>query len=184
MREQLNFQIDHNIHLELTHDVHAEGLFAAIDENRDHISKFLSWVDHMKTVEDARNYIETCTQLFNASKEVSFVIIYAGKIVGRVGLHHINSLNKSAAIGYWLAEEAVGKGIIINSCKKLLNYGFDVLGLNRIEIRAATQNFKSQAIPEKLNFVKEGILRQAEIVNNNFLDLVLYSVLKEEWVKN
>lgn len=182
MQEQLTIQIDHSIHLELTHDAHAEGLFASVDENRDHISKFLSWVDHMKTVEDARNYIKTCTQLFNEGKEVSFVIIYADKIVGRVGLHHINNLNKSGAIGYWLAEEAVGKGIIINSCKKLIDYGFDVLGLNRIEIKAATQNFKSQAIPEKLNFVKEGILREAEIANNNFLDLILYSILKEEWI--
>ncbi|MFD2285618.1 GNAT family N-acetyltransferase [Pedobacter petrophilus] len=182
MQEQLNFQIDHNIHLELTHHTHAEGLFRSVDENRDHISKFLSWVDHMKTVEDTRNYIKTCTQLFNEGKEVSFVIIYAGKIAGRVGLHHINNLDKNAAIGYWLTEEAIGKGIIINSCKKLINYGFDVLGLNRIEIKVATQNFKSQAVPEKLNFVKEGILRQAAIMNNDFLDLILYSALKKEWV--
>ncbi|WP_316802038.1 GNAT family protein [Pedobacter nototheniae] len=180
--QQLNFQIDHNITLELIHEGHAESLFRSIDENRSHLSRFLSWVAHMKSVEDARNYIKTCNQLHNEAKEVSFVIIDAGKVVGRIGLHHISALNKTAAIGYWLEEQAVGKGIIINSCKKLIDYGFDVLGLNRIEIKAATQNLKSQAVPQKLNFVKEGILRQAEIANNQFLDLIVYSILKAEWI--
>lgn len=55
------------------------------------------------------------------------------------------------------------------------------MDLNRIEIKAAVKNFKSQAIPEKLNFKKEGILRQAEFVNNEFIDLFIYSILKNEW---
>ncbi|MEO6949604.1 MAG: GNAT family protein, partial [Ginsengibacter sp.] len=58
---------------------------------------------------------------------------------------------------------------------------FQKIGLNRIEIKAAVRNLKSQAIPIKLNFKKEGVLRQAEFVNNEFIDLFLYSILKEEW---
>jgi ribosomal-protein-serine acetyltransferase len=64
----------------------------------------------------------------------------------------------------------------------LITYGFKVLGLHRIEIKTATNNLKSQAIPEKLNFKKEGILREAELVNNKFLDLYLYSILSFEWM--
>lgn len=71
---------------------------------------------------------------------------------------------------------------MVKSCKRLITYGFEELGLNRIEIKAAVENLKSQAIPEKLNFKKEGILRQAEFVNEKFLDLTLYSLLKEEYL--
>ena len=53
--------------------------------------------------------------------------------------------------------------------------------LNRIELKTAVKNLKSQAIPNKLNFKKEGILRQAEFVNNEFVDLYIYSMLKEDW---
>ncbi|MEO7049127.1 MAG: GNAT family protein, partial [Ferruginibacter sp.] len=102
-------------------------------------------------------------------------------IQGRIGLHYWNRQNNTAAIGYWLTKDALGKGIIIRACKALIDYGFSEMGLNRIEIKAATTNLKSQAIPEKLGFKKEGILREAEIVNGRYLDLVLFSLLKNEY---
>jgi ribosomal-protein-serine acetyltransferase len=74
-----------------------------------------------------------------------------------------------------------GKGIITQSCKTLINYGFNNLQLHRIEIKAATHNLKSQAIAEKLHFKKEGVLRAAELVNNVYFDLQVYSILRPEW---
>jgi ribosomal-protein-serine acetyltransferase len=112
------------------------------------------------------------------------VIMYKDKLVGRIGLHHMNLQNKIAAIGYWQDKGVEGQGIITKSCIALINYGFEDLGLHRIEIKAATNNLKSQAIPERLNFKKEGILRQAELVNNEYLDLVLFSMLSHEWTGN
>jgi ribosomal-protein-serine acetyltransferase len=89
--------------------------------------------------------------------------------------------NKCASIGYWLSKELEGKGIITRSCKAVIDEGFKRLKLNRIEIRAAVENYKSQAIPQRLGFKQEGIIRQAEFVNNQFVDLYVYSMLKEEW---
>ncbi|MNY76832.1 putative ribosomal N-acetyltransferase YdaF [compost metagenome] len=66
-------------------------------------------------------------------------------------------------------------------CTALINYGFSELGLQRIEIKAATTNTKSQAIPRRLGFKEEGILRQAELVGGKFLDLVLFAMLRDEW---
>ena len=103
--------------------------------------------------------IFNCELLYGEKKEVSFVIILNNKTVGRIGLHHLNLQNKIAAVGYWLTKEAQGKGIIYQSCRKLIDYGFNELGLNRIEIKCAFENYKSQAIPEKFNFQKEGIMR-------------------------
>ncbi|WP_421941469.1 GNAT family N-acetyltransferase [Pedobacter sp.] len=181
MDKPLILQVSTDIRLELINEHHAEDLFTCIDANRAHLAQFLPWVGFMNVVADVSAYIQTCKKLQEEDKEISFVIIYQNKLAGRIGLHHIQTANRSAAIGYWLAKTAVGKGIMLNSCKKLIDYGFGAMALNRIEIKAATQNLSSQAIPEKLNFIKEGIMRQAEVVNNNFLDLVLYSMLREEW---
>jgi len=71
--------------------------------------------------------------------------------------------------------------ILTKCCTALINHGFNELGLNRIEIKCATGNKKSRTIAEKLNFKREGILRQAEWLNGRFIDLYLYSMLKEEW---
>ena len=175
--------IDENLRLELTAEKHARGLFDAVNANREHLSQFLPWVDNMQSEADFNNYIKNCESLYQQGKEVSFVIILGEVLVGRIGLHHLNSQNKNVAIGYWLTKNAEGKGIISRSCKALINYGFGELGLHRIEIRAAVDNVRSQAIPERFNFTKEGILRQAELVNNRFLDLVLYSMISDEWIE-
>ncbi len=173
--------IDEGLRLELTAAKHAEGLYLAVDANREHLSEFLPWVGNMQSVDDFRNYIENCELLYQQDKEVSFVIMLGETPVGRIGLHHLNGQNKSGSIGYWLTRDAEGKGIITQSCRALISYGFKELGLHRIELKAATGNLKSQAVPERLHFKKEGILRGAELVNGQFLDLFIYSLLDVEW---
>jgi ribosomal-protein-serine acetyltransferase len=54
------------------------------------------------------------------------------------------------SVGYWMSADYQGRGIMTDCCKALLNYGFGALGLNRIEIRARTDNVKSRAIPIRL----------------------------------
>lgn len=177
----MTLDITENVKLELISAKHAEGLFEAVDNNREHLSEFLPWVSQMRSVSDFEEYIYNCELLHEQKKEVSFVIRNEYKIVGRIGLNYINIQHKNAAIGYWLIKEAEGIGIITRSCEKLIHLGFTELNLHRIEIKAAVNNLKSQAIPKRLHFKKEGILRGAELVNGEFLDLVLFSLLREEW---
>lgn len=173
--------INEETRLELTAESHAKELFTAIDANRQHLAAFLPWVDNMQTVENVSAYLKACEALYKDGKEISFIIFNKDVAAGRIGIHHINAMNKTGAIGYWLSKDAEGKGIITKCCIILISLGFQKLGLNRIEIKAAVKNFRSQAIPEKLGFVKEGILRQSELVNGEFVDLNLYAMLKEDW---
>jgi len=178
----LLLEISGHIRLELTAPHHSEGLLHAVNENRLHLSRFLPWVPAMQTVQDFNNYIANCQALYGHQKEASFVIFFNNTVVGRIGLHYIDMANKTAAIGYWLSKSAEGKGIITQCCKAIINYGFTQLNLHRIEIKAANQNLRSLAIPQKLGFVKEGILRQSEWVNGQPLDIVLYAMLKQDWL--
>jgi ribosomal-protein-serine acetyltransferase len=173
--------VDKNLELEPTSELQAAQLFAAINNNRKELSEFLPWVGDMRTLADLTDYLKNAEILCQQEKEASFAILLNKVAVGRIGLHHLNKQNKTGAIGYWLSKDAQGKGIMLKSCKALINYGFQNLDLHRIEIKAAINNLKSQAIPVKLNFLKEGILRQAEFVNNQFLDLFLYSMISDEW---
>ena len=180
----MNIVVNEDIRLELTSAKHALQLFHAVDNSRAHLSEFLPWVDNIQSVQDFTDYLTSCEGLYQQKKEVSFVIFFKESIVGRIGLHHLNLQNKAGAIGYWLTKSAEGKGVIINASKAVIDYGFHDLGLHRIEIKAAATNIKSQAVPEKLNFHKEGVLRQAELLNNQFVDLILYSMLADEWESN
>lgn len=170
-----------NITLELTAPRHAATLLTAVNNNRPHLTTFLPWVPYMQSVTDFEHYIANCQKLHKQKQEISFVMHYNNQLVGRIGIHYINQQNKCGAIGYWLIKEAEGKGIVTKASIAIINYGFQQLQLQRIELKAATTNHRSLAIPVRLGFRKEGILRQAEKVSNQFFDICLYSMLKEEW---
>lgn len=172
---------DNTITLELIEEAHAQPLLNLVNADRIYLREWLPWIDGMQTVDDFRQYIAHCKKVHEEGSDYGYVIMLNDTMVGRVGLHYINQQNKTGAIGYWLAEGFQGKGIITKACIAIINYGFTTLELNRIEIKCGVGNYKSAAIPERLNFIKEGILRQAEWVNGKFIDLSLYSLLRSEW---
>lgn len=180
----MTIDIDNNLRLELLDRKHAPMLFDAVAQSREHLAAFLPWVSRMQQPEDFEMYIESCMQLQQQQKEASFVMVYRNTVVGRIGIHYINSFNRSGAIGYWITAAACGNGIATRSCAAITDYGFNRLELHRIEIKAAVHNLNSRAIPERLGFTREGLLRQAELVNGTYFDLVLYSMLSHEWKDN
>jgi ribosomal-protein-serine acetyltransferase len=68
-----------------------------------------------------------------------------------------------------------------DACRALVDYLFSELKLHRIEIRCATDNVKSWAVPKRLGFSKEGVLRQAQAFDGRFLDIEVYGLLAEDW---
>lgn len=173
-------RIDETIQLELITENHAQPIFDIVDKNRAHLRTWLPFVDRMQTVEFAQNFVKGVMQRNAAGNEYAFVIVYEGKVIGRIGVYKIDGQNKIGEIGYWLAEGVQGKGIVTRSCQAIINFCFNELNLNRIEIKCGTENVKSMTIPEKLHFKKEGVLQQAELLYDTFIDLNLYALLKSD----
>ena len=176
-----SLHVSGNITLHLIDHHHAASLFNLVEKNRSYLQEWLPWVDKMQHADDIKAYISMCMQEHEAGISKGYVIEVNGTMAGRIGLHHIDANNKSAAIGYWLDEAHTGSGIITRCCKTLLQQAFQEMQLNRIEIKCATGNYKSIAIPERLGFINEGILHQAAWVNKRFVDYIFYSLLQKEW---
>lgn len=173
--------ISENLQLKILEKRHAEELYNLTNMNRDYLREWLPWVDETLSVEQTREFIQFSLNSFANSNGLNMGIFFKDRIVGCIGLHSIDWDNKKTTIGFWLSEEHQGNGIITKACTAVINYVFSDLYLNRIEIRAAEQNFKSRAIPEKLLFSNEGIVRQAEWINDHYVDHVIYGMLKEDW---
>lgn len=159
----------------------AEPLFHLIDQSRDHLKTWLPWIDDTENVDDTMDFIKGSFDLYNNKQGIISGIFYDETLVGVIAFNKFNWSAKIGSIGYWLATHATGKGIMTTAVTALLTYGFIELDLNRIEIRVAEQNIASRAIPEKLNFLQEGKLRDAEWLNNHYVDHIVYSILKREW---
>ncbi len=177
-------QIDENLKLILSQPNHAEEVTTVVRENLEQLKPWMNWATNDYSIETAREFIKFNLSEFANKGSFSASIISDGKFVGAVGFHNLDLMNKSAHIGYWLAKEAQGKGIITRCCRVLLDYLFDDLGLNRVQINCMSENVKSRAIPERLNFVEEGIERQSGFHLGKFVDFVIYSMLAEDWRKS
>jgi len=160
---------------------HAEELFRLVDENRPRLRQWLPWVDSTLAAEDTREFIRRSLEQHEKGESLVAGIWHAGSLAGVVSFVSINPVARSAMIGYWLSPQQEGKGIMTRACEALIDYGFGELGLNRIVIRAATDNLRSQAVPQRLGFTREGVERQSEWLNDRFLDMIVYSMLRGEW---
>jgi ribosomal-protein-serine acetyltransferase len=161
----------------------ASLLFSLVDKNRDYIREWLTWVEKTKSINDVEIKIKELEEKEQKGEGINFGIWYKNKLVGVVGFNFINKEHKKAAIGYWLDKDYQGKGIMTASCRLLIGYGFNQLGLHRIEISCATGNNKSCAIPQRLGFTREGKFRESGFLNGKFVDHYYYSLLDREWVK-
>ena len=100
---------------------------------------------------------------------------------GTIGFNEIHKANRIGVVGYWLGEECQGNGIMSKAFKALIDYRFNELKLNRIEVRVALENKKSRALPQRFGFKEEGHIRQAEWLYDHYVDHVVYGLLASEW---
>lgn len=98
---------------------------------------------------------------------------------GAAGLYFIKPEFRKAETGFWLQPEFWGKGIISEAMPVICDYGFSQLNLHRIEAFVETENINSKKVMAKLQFDHEGIMRDCEIKDGNFISLDIYAKLKE-----
>ena len=179
----LTIKVDEEITLRQLMREDADIIFMAIDQNRDHLRTWLPFVDMTRNVENTRAFIHSLQENDCPKKDIVLRIDYKGEFAGLIGLKEIDRLNNKTEIGYWLIEKLQGQGIIIRSAKALIRYCFEELKMNRIQVKIAVGNDKSQQIPFRLKFQFEGTERAGELLHGKYLDLQLYSLLKKEWLK-
>jgi ribosomal-protein-alanine N-acetyltransferase len=106
-------------------------------------------------------------------------------IIGRCALHNWNTECFRAEIGYHIEKEAnKQKGYMTEAVKSIIDFGFDQLKLNRIEAVVNPKNIPSLKIIQKFNFTQEGYLKQHFFVEGQFVDSLIFGLLKSEYKKD
>ena len=159
----------------------APTVFAVVERNRDHLRQWLPWVDQTHSAEDIRHFIARVEAQCEADQGPNTGIWVDGVFAGNVGCHPVDWANRNCSLGYWIDAAQQGKGVITRCCAAMLGYLFDEMRLHRVEIRCGTGNTRSCAIPARLGFTREGLIRQAEWVNDRWVDLVVWGMLADEW---
>ncbi len=137
-------------------------------------------------VSEAVEVIDWTAQIYRDRQGMRWAITLAegdGSLIGTCGYNIWRRRNNSAVIGYDLMQRHWGLGLATEAVGAMLDFGFDHMELNRIEADVTVGNVASQRVLEKLGFTEDGLLRQAGHWRNSYHDLLLYSVLREEWLR-
>ena len=132
------------------------------------------------TEQDGKEFISAMLAA-NENDTFAFAITVNGKVIGNIGaFRQTNIHNKTAELGYYIAEEYWGKGIMTEAVKQLCDYVFSHTDIIRIYAEPFAYNIGSCRVLEKAGFQYEGTLRSNELKNGNMLDMKMYSKLKTE----
>lgn len=156
----------------------AEQLKNAIN-NEKILDNLRDGIPYPYTIENAQEFI---TQTLNAHKDsqYSWAILVDNKVIGSVGVFRKDNIHyKTTEIGYYIAEEYWGNGIMTKVIKEVCNYIFNETDIIRIFAEPFAYNIPSCKVLEKAGFELEGILRNNAIKNDKILDMKMYSIIKK-----
>ena len=166
----------------------AKEIFEKVDLSRKTWRNWLPWVDNTKTPEDEFSHwlVNWAQQHWNENKGFAYLIRHkkTNEILGAIDLLRYIEENRSAEIGYWLSDDAVGHGYMTEAVRVLESAAFK-RGLNRIVIANDTENIKSANVPKRCGYHLDGIMRQEQWSEelHSFRDMNVWSKLKSEWAQ-
>lgn len=174
------FPLTEGAALRLWEDSDDEELAQLVDANRRRLARWMPWAAE-NTIEDTRDYLRRSRREWAARQSLQTALVRDGAIAGAVGLNRLDWFHRQTEIGYWVDAGSEGRGLITAATRALIDHCFGALKLHRIEIKAATDNTRSQRVPERLGFTREGTVRGAERIGDRYLDLVIFGLLAPEW---
>lgn len=132
------------------------------------------------TEQDGTDYISAMLSA-DENETFAFAITVDEKVVGSIGIFRQGNIHRQTAeLGYYIAEEYWGKGIMTEAVKQICGYVFDKSDIIRIYAEPFVYNAASCRVLEKAGFQYEGTLRSNAVKNGEVIDMKMYSLLKTE----
>jgi ribosomal-protein-alanine N-acetyltransferase len=158
----------------------ADAIFAL--QSNAHVLRYWDappWTDR----EQAERFLANCRKMAEQGTGVRVAAERAddGAFIGWCAVNRWSPDYRSAALGYCFDDAAWGHGYATEAAVALLTWAFDALDLNRVQAETDTRNTASAHVLEKLNFVREGTLREDCVVNGEVSDSWVYGLLRREW---
>ena len=152
--------------------------------SRPDVTKYLMWNPHPDR-DFTREYLEYLGNRYSAGMFYDWAVVYEPdcKMIGTCGFTAFDVDNNSAEIGYVLNSKYWGLGIGYEAASKVLEFGFNVLELNRIEVHYMVGNDASAALSKKLGMSFEGIHRGAVKCKGEYRDVCIAAITRDEYFR-
>ncbi len=161
----------------------ADAFLADVRESLDDLIPWMSWAHPVYGRDDAANYIRIVTESWEAGRYYGFAVTDArdGTMLGAASLSHIHPVYHFCNLGYWVRSSRRGNGLAGRAARLAAKFGFERLGLLRVEIVVAVDNAASIKAAEKSGAHREGILRDRMTVREKVYDAVMFSFVRADF---
>jgi ribosomal-protein-serine acetyltransferase len=176
----LSIQVNEETQLRLLEERHVVEYFALVERNQEHLHEWVAVEAYEGSVETLRAYVKQRLLQFVNGDGYHLGIWYQDALIGVLD-YRLNRRSRKVELGYWLDAAMEGKGIVTQACRTMVRHAFEEHEVHKVEISCATDNTRSRAVAERLGFIQEGILRQADQLHDRYVDGVFYGQLVDEW---
>jgi Acetyltransferases, including N-acetylases of ribosomal proteins len=151
----------------------------------DQVSRYLTWDTH-KTLEDTRWFIQFTLGRYQQDEAGDWGIVWreSGKLIGTAGFVWYDMNNRRAEMGYVLSRLFWGQGIMAEAVRRILQFAFEEMGLNRIECCHFLPNEKSGRVMQKAGMTFEGVARERVFAKGKYWDVKQYAILRSDKLEN
>ncbi len=155
----------------------------AVRESIPELHPWMDWASSSYSEADARSWIESLPAGWKEGSQYGFFILdkREGTLLGGIGLNNINSIYRFANLGYWVRTSRTRQGIASQATRIVARFGFEHLGLVRVEIVVAVGNQASLRAAEKAGAHREGVLRNRIIKQGIAADAVMHSLTPQDF---
>ena len=149
------------------------------------VTKYLSWSPHENKAY-TYDYIMYLQNRYRTGDFFDWAIVckQSGKMIGTCGFTRFDFPNNSAEVGYVINPKFKGQGISTEASARVIRYGFEMLGLERIECKFMVGNDASKRVMEKNDMMFEGIRRHGMLIKGEYKDVGVCSILAKDFFKN
>ncbi|MGZ5200480.1 MAG: GNAT family N-acetyltransferase [Telluria sp.] len=156
----------------------AASFAEAARESVDTVGRWLPWCHAGYSLADAEQWMQVCARTLEAGAAYSMGIFSAehGVLLGGVGINQINREHNFAQVGYWVRQSQQGRGIAPLAVRLIASYGFQTLGLTRLELVVQDGNQASRRVAEKAGARFEGVQQNRLVVRGVPFAAAMYSL--------
>lgn len=147
------------------------------------VARHVLWDAH-RSIHQTREYIRYLLRQYRNAAPGTFAIALRdnGKVIGTIGFMWVQTENRSAEVGYSLSRAYWNQGYMSEALQVVVEFGFQKLGLNRIEAQHETANPASGHVMQHAGMQHEGTLRQRIYNKGRFVDVELYAILRSDFL--
>ena len=157
----------------------AEAFAQAVRESVASVGPWMPWCHPAYTVDEAHAWFAMCERGRAAGSAFEFGLFDAagGTLLGGAGLNQINRQHNFCNLGYWVRQSRQRRGVARGAVRMLAGYGFEELGLTRIEIVIALGNTASEAVALGAGAQREGVARNRLLIHGQAQDATMFGLL-------